>query len=196
MYLIVGLGNPGEKYENTRHNTGRIVVENFVKKYKFPNLEMSDKAQALYSKAKLDKQIVELILPETFMNKSGKSVLYASSKHKIKPKDIVVVYDDIDLPLGKIKISFNRGSGGHKGIESIARSLKTKEFCRIRVGVSSAGAKGKTKKPSGEKAVIDFILGKFKKTELETLKKVSKVTIQAIEDIVTYGLEKAMGKYN
>ncbi len=170
-FLIVGLGNPGEEYENTRHNVGRILVESFRKQSSFPEWEGSKYAQALYSKEKIGKHNVELILPETFMNKSGKSVLYAVDKHKIKSENVIVVYDDLDLPLGSFKLTFNRGSGGHKGIESITRSLKTKEFVRLRMGISPADKAGRAKKPIGEKKVHDFILGKFRKPELETLKK-------------------------
>lgn len=195
-FLIVGLGNPGEEYKDTRHNTGRIVVEEFRKKYKFPEWEESKGTQALYSAEKIGKEKAELILPETFMNKSGKAVSYFVLKRKIKSKNVIVVYDDLDLPLGKIKISFNRGSGGHRGIESIAKAIKTKEFVRIRVGVSPSTPSGKLKKPQGEKAVVDFILGKFKKPEMEELKKVSKNVSRALETIVSEGLEKAMGEWN
>lgn len=134
-FLIVGLGNPGEEYKNTRHSVGRILLEHFRKSVDFPDWQENKYAQALCASGKIEKEKVDLILPETFMNKSGKSVSFLSTKNKIKPENIIVVYDDLDLPLGKFKISFNRGSGGHKGIESVARSLKTKEFARLRVGI-------------------------------------------------------------
>jgi peptidyl-tRNA hydrolase, PTH1 family len=194
-YLFVGLGNPGEEYENTRHNIGREVIQAFRKKYKLPDWQKSSNAQALYSTEKFGKNSVELLMPETFMNKSGKSVLYAVSKHKIKPENVVVVYDDIDLPLGKLKISFNRGSGGHRGVESVRKSLKTREFARVRIGISPL-VRGKVKKPHGEKAVLDFILGELKKSEKEKLKKVISKTSEALENILVEGLEKTMGKFN
>jgi len=195
-FLIVGLGNPGEEYENTRHSVGRILLENFRKSVDFPDWQENKYAQALCTSGKIGKEKVDLILPETFMNKSGKSVSFLSTKNKIKPENIIVVYDDLDLPLGKFKISFNRGSGGHKGLESVARSLKTKEFVRLRVGISAEDKNGRARKPQGEKKVTDFILGKFKNPELEILKKLSKKTSPALEAIVSLGLEKAMGEWN
>lgn len=195
MFLIVGLGNPGEEYENTRHNTGRMIVEAFRKKQDFSGWSFDKKRNALVSSGKIGKKEVMLLLPETFMNKSGLSLKNLITSVK-KAHDLTVVYDDLDLPLGKMKISFNRGSGGHKGIESIVRTIKTKEFVRIRVGISPSTPSGKLKKPSGEKAVVDLILGKFKNSELEQMKKVSKNVVAALEEIIGEGLESAMGKWN
>ena len=104
--------------------------------------------------------------------------------------------DDIDLPLGKIKISFNRSSGGHNGLGSVIKALKSQEFLRIRIGISRATPGGKLKKPSREKAVLNFLLGEYKKPELETLKKLSKIVVEAIETIFTESKEKAMSLYN
>jgi peptidyl-tRNA hydrolase, PTH1 family len=196
MFLIVGLGNPGQQYENTRHNTGRIVAETFRKKNKFSDWQENKNAQALYSADKVGKEKVELILPENFMNKSGKSVSYIASQQKINAENVIVIYDDLDLSLGKVKISFNKGSGGHKGLESIERSLRTKKFIRLRVGISRALKNGKVKKPQGQKEVVDFILGKFKKAEMEEIKKISKKAVSALEEIIISGLAKAMGDYN
>ncbi|PIR58176.1 MAG: hypothetical protein COU71_00085 [Parcubacteria group bacterium CG10_big_fil_rev_8_21_14_0_10_38_31] len=138
---------------------------------------------------------MEVILPETFMNKSGLSLKPVITSKK-KAQFLVVMYDDLDLALGTFKISFNRGSGGHRGVESIVRTLKTKEFVRIRAGISSATPKGKVKKPIGEKKVVDFIIGDFKPKELEVLKKVSKNIHEALEMIVAEGYQKAMSVYN
>lgn len=134
MKLVVGLGNPGTEYENTRHNTGRILVP-LVEK----NLEKAN-----------SKQKIKFITPDTFMNNSGKAVA-PFIKTKKDLENLVVIYDDIDLPLGKIKISFNRSSGGHNGVGSIIKSIKSQEFLRIRVGISGATPSGKIKKPTGEK---------------------------------------------
>ena len=131
QYIIAGLGNPGEEYEMSRHNTGRIMLECFRKKHDFPLWEISSNAKAVYSSSKIEKYFVELILPETFMNKSGFSISYAQKKHKIKLENIIVMYDDIDLPFGSVKIAFGRGSGGHKGLGSIIRAVKTKDFVRV-----------------------------------------------------------------
>jgi len=194
-YIIVGLGNPGKEYENTRHNTGRIVLDTFLAIAKFSPLEASEKLKALTSEGKIKKEKVIIVEPETFMNKSGLSVLPLVKSTK-QAGNLIVIYDDIDLPLGKFKISFNRGSGGHKGIESIVRSIKTKEFIRVRVGVSPSTPKGKTKKPKGEDKVVDFILGEFKPDELKEIKKISKKIALAVEMIVLDGRAKAMGEFN
>lgn len=195
MIYIIGLGNPGEEYEETRHNTGRMVVDFFHRLAKFPEWKIDKKSKSLISKGKIGKTEVLLIKPETFMNKSGISAASFVTSVK-KARDLIVIYDDLDLPLGKMKISFNRGAGGHRGIESIERSLKTREFGRLRIGISPQTPSGKLKKPQGEKAVIDFILGKFRKPEIDELKKISKKSVLAIEDIISEGLPKAMGKWN
>ena len=175
MKLVVGLGNPGKEYENTRHNTGRILVGILEKK--------------------LENSKIKFLTPDTFMNNSGKAVV-PLIKSKKDLKDLIVIYDDIDLPLGKIKISFNRSSGGHNGLESVIKKLKSQEFLRIRVGISPATPKGIVKKPKGEKAVLNFLLGEFKKPELETLKKLSKKVAEAVEMIFTEGSGKAMSVFN
>jgi PTH1 family peptidyl-tRNA hydrolase len=195
-YLFVGLGNPGEEYLNTRHNTGRMVVEAFRKKHNFPDWQKNENAQALFSEEKIGKNMVKLILPETFMNKSGKSLSYIVNKNKIKSQNIIVFYDDLDLPLDKLKLSFNRGSGGHKGLESVERSIKTKEFIRMRIGISPVTAGGKLKKPQSGKKVLDFILGEFKEPEKEKLKKIISRVLEASEEILEKGLGKVMGEYN
>lgn len=175
MKLVVGLGNPGKEYENTRHNTGRILVGLIEKK--------------------LEDQKIKFITPDTFMNNSGKAVA-PLVKSKKDLENLVVIYDDVDLPLGKIKISFNRSSGGHKGLGSIIKYLKTEEFLRIRIGISPVTPTGKIRKPKGEEAILKFLLGEFKKSELDTLKKLSKTVAEAVETIFTESKEKAMSLYN
>lgn len=194
-YVFVGLGNPGAEYEGTRHNVGRDVLDAFLRANKFPEWTFDKKANALVSKETIGKHNIVLVAPETFMNKSGSTVAKFVMNAKAA-EHTVVVYDDLDLPLGKLKISFGRGSGGHKGVESIQRALKTKNFVRLRVGVSPKTAKGMPKKPQGEDRVIDFILGKFKKPEQEELEKVFKTTTQALEVIINEGHTKAMNIFN
>lgn len=194
-YILVGLGNPGEEYVNTRHNTGRIVLEHFLKSNDFDDLSPSKVNKALISDGKIGKNKFTVILPETFMNKSGESLRKLITSPK-KAKDLIVVQDDLDLPIGRFKISFNRGSGGHRGVESIIRVIKTEAFVRIRVGISPATAKGVAKKPVGGEAVEKHILGKFSEKEMTALKKVSKEISKAIITLAEEGIESAMGKFN
>ena len=178
MKLIVGLGNPGKEYENTRHNAGRIMVEHISKK-----LENS-KVKAL-----------KFIIPENFMNHSGKAVApFIKSKKDLK--DLVVIYDDVDLPIGTMRISFDRSSGGHNGLGSMIKSLKSQEFVRIRIGIAPTTPSGKLRKPKGEEAILKFLLGEFKKSELDELKKLSKKVAEAVEMIYAEGKDKAMSLFN
>jgi len=150
----------------------------------------------LESKEKIGKTAVSLLLPETMMNKSGNSVksLVTSAK---KAEKLVVIYDDIDLPLGTIRVAFNRGSGGHRGVDSIVRSIRTKAFIRIRIGVAVQTSGGKIKKPKGEDAVVDYLLGKFKSKELELVETdIARRVGQAIELIVQNGHVAAMNAVN
>ena len=195
MHYIVALGNPGEEYKNTRHNVGRVILEEFFKKNYFSEWTIDKKLKALSSEGKIGKEKVLLIEPETFMNKSGLSVQSIITNKK-KAEGLIVIHDDLDLPIGKFKISFNKSSGGHRGVESIIKIIKTEAFVRVRIGISPTTSSGKLKKPKGEKDVGDFILGKFKKSEIETLKKISKKVAKALEMIITEGREKAMGEFN
>ena len=194
-YLIVGLGNPGEKYENTRHNTGRMALEYFAKAHDFSDWKADKKNKATVSKGNVGKSLVALVSPDTFMNKSGNAVASFVKSAKAAER-LIVAYDDLDLPIGVMKLSFDRGSGGHRGLESIMRAVKTKKFTRIRIGISPATASGASRKPSGEKAVNDFILTKFKPSELAELKKIFKKAAEAIEAIVTDGPMIAMNRFN
>lgn len=195
MFYITGLGNPSEEYKNTRHNTGALAVEDFSKKNKLPLFEFDKKLKSLISLGEIEKEKITLILPQTFMNKSGDSIKTIITNKK-KAENLIVIYDDLDIPLGKFKISFGRGSGGHKGVESLVRSIKTKDFIRIRIGIAPSTSSGKVKKPSGEKKIIDFILGDFNKKEIDILKKTFKKTNEAIETIIKEGKAKAMNKFN
>ena len=194
-WIIVGLGNPGGEYDNTRHNVGRMVLEHIRCVEELSDWEMKKSWNALSSLGTIAKQEVLCIEPETFMNNSGKSLL-PLVKSKKQASQLVVLHDDIDLPLGRWKFAWNRGSGGHKGIESIMRLLKTKEFVRMRIGVSPENAKGVARKPKGEEAVIKFVLGKFKEDETKVLKKVSKEINEAVAVLVKDGLDAAMNQFN
>ncbi len=195
QYIIVGLGNPGEEYANTRHNAGRMVVEAFRKKNDFPEWTTDKALKARVSKGSWGKDKVILVQPDNFMNVSGKSVAPLVKSAKDAERTIVV-YDDLDLPLGGMKISFNRSSGGHKGVESIIKAIKTREFARLRIGICPTTPSGKLKKPKGEDTLLDFIVGPFKKAELDDLKKTVKKGAEALAHILEEGREIATGKVN
>ncbi len=202
-YIVVGLGNPGKEYEGTRHNVGMMVLEAFTKKTDFTDWEFNKQYKSVISLGKVGKNKALLLKPETFMNKSGEALseLVKNKKLKVESKKIneekvkalenlIVIHDDLDLPLGKIKISFNKNSGGHRGVESIIKTTKTIGFIRLRLGISPQTAKGKIKKPEGEEKVIDAILGKFKPAEIDLLKKTLKRGAEALELIIENGWEK------
>ena len=196
-YIVVGLGNPGGEYEGTRHNAGRDIVEMFVKKTDLGAWEGVPKKKpvAQVAKGKVGKHEVIAVLPDLFMNNSGK-VVQGFVKSKSAARNLIVVQDDLDMPLGSQKLTSNRGSGGHRGIESIMRAVKTKEFIRLRIGVSPHTAGGKLKKPQGEKEVIAFILGHWKPKEEDALKKIEKNAKEAIERVIQDGLDAAMNVVN
>ena len=195
MFIIVGLGNPGEKYEYSRHNAGRMVLEEFVYAYDLPAFVDSSKYASRISEGKVGKEKVFVMLPETYMNKSGSAVKKVVTSTK-KAEKLVVVYDDIDLPLGVMKISYGRGDGGHNGLKSIIRAVRTKNFIRVRVGVSPVTLTGKPRKPKGEQKVLDFLLGDFKKSEEKKLQAVLAEAAEALEMIVLDGREVAMNEFN
>lgn len=197
-YIIVGLGNPGQEYENTRHNTGRMVLDIIMNEceaeYKFDKKVNAQIANGEIGKGK-NKVKVTLVAPETFMNNSGKAVGQLVKNVKAA-EGLVVIYDDFNLPIGRMKISFNRSSGGHNGLESIIKAVKTEAFLRIRIGTAPASAKGEAKVPHGEDKILKFILSKFKEDEMKVMKKLGKKAAEAVEMIVGEGREKAMSVFN
>jgi len=216
-FIIVGLGNPGQEYEGTRHNTGRDMLFAFAKSIgaaeNAGEFKLDKKLRALVAKGEVGQksgkgkkvESVMLIAPETFMNKSGASVgplingtaVGAGAKPNLKKAEkLIVIYDDFNLPLGSIRVSFNRSSGGHNGLESIIKAAKTEAFVRVRVGVAPEKANGTAKVPHGEKEIEKFILSPFKPAEAAELKKVTKLVIGAIETIILETREKAMSIYN
>lgn len=194
-WVIVGLGNPGEEYKHTRHNAGRMALEYFASAEDFTPLKEDKKNKVRVSKGTLKKTLVALVAPDTYMNKSGSAVSKYVKSAKAAER-MVVIYDDLDLPLGTIKISFDRGSGGHKGVESVMRAVKTKKFTRVRIGVSPETAGGSLRKPSGEKQVLDFILTKFRAHEMDELRRVHKRVKEVLECIVLEGYLRAMNQFN
>lgn len=195
MNYIIALGNPGDEYAKNRHNTGRIILEMLSKKLELDKFKEDKKIRALVSKGVIDSKKISVVFPNNFMNNSGGSVkpLVESAKDLDK---IVVVYDDIDLPLGTVRLSYNRGSGGHNGLISIIKSLKSEAFLRIRVGVSPSTAGGKIRKPESGDGVLKFLLGDFRPKEMEEMKGISKTVLLALILFVTEGREKAMSEIN
>lgn len=194
-YIIAGLGNPGEEYKNTRHNTGRIVLDYVREESGADAFKFDKKKNSLVSETKISREKVLLVAPEIFMNNSGKAIGPLIKSKKAAEK-LLVIYDDFNLPQGRIKISFNRSSGGHNGVESIIKAVKTEGFLRIRIGTAPETAKGLAKVPHGDEKIEKFILGPFKDEELKMLKKTSKKVYEALQVIVKEGKEKAMSIYN
>lgn len=184
--IVVGLGNPGKEYEKTRHNAGRSAVELVAKQEGFDDFVFNKKANALVTKG----EKLTLVLPETMMNLSGKAVSTFVKSPKAA-KNLLVIHDDLDLPLGTLKMVFGRGSGGHKGVESVMRAIKTQNFARIRIGISGVGKKNQAKKVSGEEKVIKQIIGKWKPSEEAVVKKVLKKVAEAVRLFATSGLLSA-----
>lgn len=193
--LIVGLGNPGSEYEKTRHNAGRIILEQIASANDFSEWKNDMKLKSLKTKGELSGEKVDFLLPDTFMNNSGVAVSLVIDNPK-KLKNLIVIYDDMDLPLGSYKISYDRSSGGHNGLESIIKKVKSQEFVRIRIGVSPETPGGKMKKPKGEAAVLKFLLGVFKEDELKQIKNLSKKVAEIIVMISSEGKDKAMTLFN
>ena len=192
MWVIAGLGNPGEEYTGTRHNIGRDFLTAIAKKEGIDTWKedkSAGKRTALVAKGTLFDTKVYMILPDTYMNNSG-AALKSLIETKKDAEKLVVLHDELDLPLGIVKFSFGSGSGGHRGVDSLQKVLKTRDFIRIRIGVSPSTPSGKLKKPDQEKTV-DFVLGQFRAPEQEKLKKVRKTVAEALELLLTEGLEKA-----
>ena len=193
MYIFVGLGNIGEKYALTRHNAGRRALVHFVHA-RGGSWVRSLKYVAQMWKGVIGDEEVLALLPETFMNHSGSSIQKAVTSKKQAEK-LVVLYDDIDLPLGTVRISFNRGSGGHNGIKSVTDSIKTEAFARIRVGISLS-VKGLIKKPKDGEAVLEWVMGEFKKSEEKKMEEVFVRVGEIMEHMVTHGVPSAMNMFN
>jgi PTH1 family peptidyl-tRNA hydrolase len=181
MKLIIGLGNPGEEYEGTRHNVGFIVLDQIAKD-SGSKFSMETKFNAEVAKSKVDDISVVLAKPHTFVNKSGEAVRKLKLFYKAKPEDIIVVQDDLDKEFGTFKLSFAKDSGGHRGIQSIIDNLKTNKFWRLRIGTANrklATARDNSLKVKKE-AVGRFVLSKFTPTEQAELKKLIKKAVERL----------------
>lgn len=188
--VIVGLGNPGKEYEKTRHNAGRSAVELVASREGVPDFIFNKTVKALVSKGTVGGENATLVLPETMMNLSGKAVS-AFIKSPKAARNLLVIHDDLDLPLGTIKMVFGRGSGGHKGVESIMRAVKTQDFARIRIGISATGKKHQAKKVRGDEKIIKHVIGKWKPSEEAVVKKVLKKAAEAVRLYASEGIDSA-----
>jgi PTH1 family peptidyl-tRNA hydrolase len=189
MIIIIGLGNPGEKFKNTRHNVGFIAIDYFAEKNNFPGFKLDKKSNALVSEQKN----ILLAKPQTFMNESGKSAESLIKNLKLKIKNFIVIHDDVDLPVGKIKIVKNRGSAGHKGVESIIKAIGNKNLIRFRIGIKLKQFHALN---HGTKKAQDIVLKKFSKQEQETINQAIEKATEALDFLIKNGLDKAMNEYN
>lgn len=178
MKLIVGLGNPGKEYEQTRHNAGFMCIDKYAKKY---NLTFKEKFNGLYTKY----NDVILLKPQKYMNLSGEVIKKYIDFYKIPIENILIIHDDLDIELGKIKIKYKGSSGGHNGLKNIELNLNTKQYKRIKIGIS----KNNINK-------IDYVIGKMPKEEYNILNKVTDKVVDIIDDYLKLTFDNLMNKYN
>jgi len=185
VYLIAGLGNPGPRYKNTRHNIGFKVINLWG-----DDLDIPLKGRRFQSRNALTRyegKRIFLVRPLTYMNRSGESIRACVDYYGIQTENILVVHDDLDLPVGKIKVAKNGGSGGHKGVMSLVQHLGTKEFFRVKVGID---------RPRYRESVENFVLNPFYKDEREIVEEVIRMAVQACGLFVSKGVESAMNVIN
>ena len=186
MKLIVGLGNPEIKYAFTRHNTGFLAIDELL--HRLGNVELDkDKFKGLYTKTKIQDEDVIIAKPMTYMNLSGEFIRPLADFYKIEPKDIIVVYDELALPVGKVKVTKEGSAAGHNGIKSIIVNLGTEKFIKVRIGI-------KDDKPMINQ--IDFVLMKYSPEELKVQKENIDRAVDAILSIIKVGSDKTMNDYN
>ena len=185
MYLIIGLGNPEEEYSKTRHNMGFNTINKLAQKY---NIKITKtKYEGLYETGEIEGQKVILIKPQTYMNLSGKCVKPFVDFYKVEKENVLVIYDDMDIETGTIKIRKKGSAGGHNGMKSIIQMLGTEEFPRIRIGI------GRPKHNGDE---INYVIGAIPKEEIPKLEEGTEKAKEAIIEILKNGIDKAMNKFN
>ena len=189
MKLLVGLGNPGTKYAQTRHNLGFVVLDQLANRSEDQNekWKKEEKFQSEVFNYTLNAKPFTLLKPHTFMNNSGKAVQSYASYYKIDPQDIAVIYDDIDLPTGKLRVRFGGNAGGHRGVQSIIDSLGTDEFLRIRLGI------GVDEQPTPTE---DFVLSSFQPSEEKEVRKMIDNAVEAVELLIENGIEKYLSTFH
>lgn len=185
--LIVGLGNPGSKYENTRHNIGFLAVDRLSKLWQI-NLSEAKKFQGIFGEGMSPAGKIRLLKPTTYMNLSGQSIRAVVDWYKLPPESVMVIYDDMDLPVGRLRIRLSGSAGGQNGMKSAIAHLGTQNFPRLRIGIGSAKA--------GEKDAVSHVLGSFAPSEKSAIDEVLNLTVSAVELSLKQGVEKAMSLYN
>lgn len=184
-WLIVGLGNPGTQYETTRHNLGFMLIDRLAQD---ANSQVKrEECRALLGRIEIENMIAELVKPQTFMNLSGESLACLLKKSERSVQKIIVVTDDLALPLGKIRLRPKGSDGGHNGLKSVAACLKTQDYIRLRIGIQPEHPVGDTKR---------FVLEKFSKNDLETVEKILENCADAVRSVIKDGVEKAMAQFN
>lgn len=185
MYLIIGLGNPEEKYSNTRHNMGFDVINELSKEC---NIKVSkSKFDAFYGVGEINSKKVILVKPQTYMNLSGESIIKFKKFYKISNKNIIVIYDDIDLKLGNIRLKAKGGAGSHNGMKSVVENLNTEDFIRVRVGIGA---------PENKEDIINYVIGQIPKREREILNQSIEKAKNSVMEILENGIDIAMNKFN
>jgi PTH1 family peptidyl-tRNA hydrolase len=184
-WLVVGLGNPGREYEHSRHNAGARAVESLAGRLG-THLRRS-KFRALVGEARTDGVPVKLAFPTTFMNDSGQAVAPLARWHKIEPDHLIVVHDELDLPVGQLRLKKGGGTAGHHGLDSIVRSLATLDFYRVRIGVGKPGHTGET---------VNWVLDRLPKGDAEALRLAEEEAGDAALSIIHEGLDRAMNRHN
>lgn len=185
MFLIIGLGNPEKDYGNTRHNMGFNVINKIAEKY---SIEVNKtKFKGLFGSGNINNEKVILLKPQTFMNLSGESVREAIDFYKIDIDNVLIIYDDIDLAPGKIRIKKNGGPGTHNGMRSVVQHLGTENFARLRVGIG---------KPEDNTDLIEYVIGYVSQEDRELLEKGVNLAVEAVDIIITENIDTAMNKYN
>lgn len=184
---IIGLRNPGNKYSESRHNAGAMVVSKLSTRFNIPiNVQ---NVSSIVGKGSIEEMAINLILPKTYMNDSGSAVIEFMDREATGNNNILIVYDDKDLPLGKIRLRPNGSAGGHNGVKSIIDVLGTEEFPRLRIGIGNSLGRQ-------HKDVIDYVLGRFTKEEQELLEQTLTIAVDCIEVYIKLGIEKAMNQFN
>ncbi len=181
---VVGLGNPGKKYEKTRHNIGFVVADALASALKCKKNLKECCFSFVYDCKDHDLLIVK---PQTYMNNSGIAVKNLIEDYRLKPDEILVIYDDLDLPLGKIRLRKSGSSGGHRGVQSIIENIKTQNFPRLKIGIG---------RPISKREVVDYVLSPFSKEESLIVEKVVSVAVECLLNVLKYGIDKSLNTCN